>query len=127
MAVTELGLKENRGVIKMKNTETANPEVAKSRNSRSKDKRNGTGRLVRFEIAHPAARSVCVAGTFNGWKPENGTMARTDAGKWTAEVELEPGAYEYRFVVDGAWMQDPNAKASAPNPFGESNSIVTVY
>jgi hypothetical protein len=47
-------------------------------------------------------------------------------GKWAKEITLPEGRYEYRFVVDGAWVTDPNAKETAPNPFGTVNSILTI-
>jgi Glycogen recognition site of AMP-activated protein kinase len=39
---------------------------------------------------------------------------------------LEPGTYEYCFVVDGKWIPDPLAKEMVPNPFGSRNSVITV-
>jgi hypothetical protein len=32
----------------------------------------------------------------------------------------------YRFIVDGEWRSDPNAKESAANEYGETNSVVEV-
>jgi len=36
------------------------------------------------------------------------------------------GHYEYRFIVDGQWMADPNAAQAVPNPFGSSNSVLNI-
>jgi hypothetical protein len=47
-------------------------------------------------------------------------------GKWAKELTLPDGRYEYRFVVDGAWVSDPNAREAAPNPFGTANSVLRV-
>ncbi len=82
--------------------------------------------VVHFELHHPGARSVCLAGTFNNWQPEGTAMAAVGSGKWAKDVSLLPGTYEYRYVVDGQWMEDPQAKKSAPNPFGTWNSVLTV-
>jgi hypothetical protein len=38
-------------------------------------------------------------------------------------MDLKHGAYEYRFIVDGRWQQDPMACDSVPNPYGSRNSI----
>lgn len=81
---------------------------------------------VRFEYTHPTAISVCVAGTFNGWKPEAKTLHRAGTGHWMKDTALAPGNYEYCFIVDGQWMPDPQARESVPNPFGGRNSILIV-
>jgi hypothetical protein len=47
-------------------------------------------------------------------------------GEWIAEVDLKPGAYEYRFVVDGQWIEDPAAREQRTNPYGGCNSVVRV-
>ena len=81
---------------------------------------------VRFEFSHPTAASVCVAGTFNQWKPEAKALHSTGVGKWWKDTSLAPGTYEYCLVVDGEWMPDPLARESVPNPFGGRNSILKV-
>ena|ERR1700744_4676603 len=81
---------------------------------------------VRFEFTHPTATSVCVAGSFNGWKPEAKSLHPSDAGKWWKETVMQPGTYEYCFVVDGQWLPDPAAKETVPNPFGGHNSVLKV-
>ncbi|MGO8765071.1 MAG: glycogen-binding domain-containing protein [Limisphaerales bacterium] len=85
-----------------------------------------TLRPVRFEFSHPTAKSVCLAGTFNHWKPEAKTLHSTGVGQWWKETFLAPGTYEYCLVVDGQWMPDPRARESVPNPYGGRNSILTV-
>ncbi len=54
----------------------------------------------------PQARQVSVAGTFNGWSATASPLVR-QGNAWVAEVEVEPGQLEYKFVVDGRWMLDP--------------------
>jgi Glycogen recognition site of AMP-activated protein kinase len=82
--------------------------------------------VVHFEFQHAGARSVCLAGSFNNWQPEGTAMAAVGSGKWAKDLPLLPGTYEYRLVVDGQWMEDPQAKKSAPNPFGTWNSVLMV-
>jgi 1,4-alpha-glucan branching enzyme len=81
---------------------------------------------VRFEFTHPTATSVCVAGTFNHWRPENKTLHSSGTGKWWKETALAPGTYEYCLIVDGHWMPDPLAPETVPNPFGGRNSLLYV-
>jgi 1,4-alpha-glucan branching enzyme len=81
---------------------------------------------VRFEFAHPTAKSVCIAGTFNHWQPEAKTLHSSSTGHWWKETALPPGTYEYCFVVDGQWIPDPLARETVSNPFGGKNSILNV-
>jgi 1,4-alpha-glucan branching enzyme len=82
---------------------------------------------VRFEVEAPKASNVSVAGTFNNWKPGATPLAGIGGGKWAKELPLAPGRYEYRFVVDGQWIDDAKAKAYAPNPHGGRNAVLEVH
>lgn len=81
---------------------------------------------VRFACQHAGASAVFLAGTFNQWDPTATPMQPAGEGRWTVELELAPGVYEYRFVVDGLWLHDPTAETNVPNPFGGLNSVLTV-
>src|SRR5437762_438247 len=79
-------------------------------------KRNGPRpNRICLEYIQPGAKHVQVAGSFNGWRPESTPLQRTDGGKWIGDLRVEPGRYEYLFVVDGQWIPDPNAKESVQN------------
>ena len=48
-------------------------------------------------------------------------------GAFQAKVlTLEPGTYQYRYIVDGEWQEDPANPQSAPGPTGQPNSILHV-
>lgn len=81
---------------------------------------------VRFRLEAPGANRVCVAATFNEWSPTSTPLKKARRGEWEVELKLTPGTYEYRFVVDGQWLDDPHAKGSVPNPYGGQNSVVSV-
>lgn len=53
-------------------------------------------------------------------------MDRADNGNWVKDLNLAPGTYEYRFIVDGHWQADPTADHTVLNPYGERNSLLTV-
>lgn len=72
----------------------------------------------------PQAKSVSVAGTFNGWRPDANPMEHTGEGDWVARLKLKAGIYEYRFVVDGVWTDDPEATDTVPNPHGGRNALL---
>jgi len=81
---------------------------------------------VHIEFAHPTATAIGIAGSFNDWRPEATPMIPLGEGQWAKELALPPGTYEYCVVVDGAWMADPLAKETVPNPFGGLNSVLRV-
>ncbi len=86
-------------------------------------------RRHRFAYAPPAtARSVHVAGSFNGWSPTAWPMTWVESAReWQADRELADGDYQYKFVVDGSqWVSDPRAAASTPDGFGGQNSLLTL-
>ncbi len=81
---------------------------------------------VRLEYTNPTAAAVCVAGTFNDWRPEATPMVALGEGRWKKELALPPGRYEYLFVVDGRWQVDPGAGDRVANPYGGENGVVIV-
>ena len=84
--------------------------------------------VVRFKDA--SAGDVRIAGDFNGWVPDRGVKSLiASEGQervWTKVLTLEPGTYQYRYVVDGEWREDPSNPRSAPGPTGQPNSILHV-
>ena len=74
----------------------------------------------------PKAREVNVAGNFNGWRPDATPLKNTGTGDWAARLMFRSGQYEYRFVVDGRWAEDPRASQRVANPYGGFNSILLV-
>lgn len=81
---------------------------------------------VRFELPYLPAKEVFLAGSFNEWHPAMFPMIESDDGTWVKKLRLPPGKYEYRFVVDGRWISDPNNPLSTANPFGGLNSVIEV-
>lgn len=83
--------------------------------------------FVRFELADPQARSVSVAGSFNGWQIGALALARDARGVWSATAPLPVGEHRYDFVVDGTrWVPDPTAHAEVDDGFGGRNSVIVV-
>ena len=83
------------------------------------------GGSVTFLAAFPQAKSVLLAGDFNGWKPEKNPLTKT-GDDWQAKIQLSKGTYQYRFVVDGHWQHDPANNMTQPNPYGGLNSVLKV-
>ena len=82
---------------------------------------------VRLVLLQPGARSVSVAGDFNGWNPGQTKLERSEGGMWTATIALKPGRYQYMFVIDGKqWIADPFAADGAGDGFGSQNAVLDV-
>jgi hypothetical protein len=65
---------------------------------------------------YPAARTVFVAGDFNNWEPWTTRLARR-GDRWVGRVQLAPGAYGYKFVVDDTtWVRDPGNPRQGGDP-----------
>lgn len=83
--------------------------------------------LVTFVFVSPEARTVALAGDFDGWDRARMQMRREPSGLWTLEVPLAPGRYQYAFVVDGRrFVADPAAPRALGDDFGQPSSVVTV-
>ena len=65
---------------------------------------NGTEVTFRYE---GSATSVYLAGSMNGWSSSATPMTKDENGVWSVTLNLAPGVYEYKFVVNGSWIADP--------------------
>ena len=88
-------------------------------------KKNGYKRAT-FTLLAPDAQSVQVAGDFNSWDTNTHPLKKSSNGLWKRTLNLSPGRYEYRFLVDGQWHNDPQCQSYIPNPFGEDNCVITL-
>ena len=94
--------------------------------SNSKSNYKGGRRRVIFSLESPDANEVILMGDFNQWNPKAHPMKKDKIGVWKKITMLYPGRYEYRFLVDGQWKNDPNNDHSYPNRFGTYNNVVIV-
>ena len=70
------------------------------------------------------AHEVILMGDFNAWNPKKHPMQHNGNGIWQKSVILAPGKYEYKFIVDGRWIEDANNHQSCLNGFGTRNSVI---
>src|SRR5581483_12493546 len=77
---------------------TAHPDGAEISKVAAKRKK------AHFRARASQAVNVAVAGTFNSWQPF--PLQRVGDGFWEMDLNLEPGPYEYRFFIDGLWVND---------------------
>ena len=71
------------------------------------------------------ARKVYLAGEFNNWNPAGKCMVKMKDGTFRAKIKPQPGDYEYKFIADGIWINDPTTEDQI-NLYGTANSVVRV-
>lgn len=77
-------------------------------------------------LSAPAAANVALAGDFTTWELNPKPMKKSKDGCWKVTMNLAPGRYEYKFIVDGQWVEDPTAPERALDPYGGFNSVQVV-
>ena len=82
---------------------------------------------ILFSLLARKTKDVQLVGDFTDWEARPIIMDRMKPRSRTfgVVVDLPPGTYHYKFIVDGEWIEDPKAD-SVPNDFGTSNSVITV-
>ncbi|RNC86401.1 MAG: hypothetical protein ED556_08910 [Winogradskyella sp.] len=81
---------------------------------------------VKFKLkGYEDADKVIISGTFNRWDETGFKMNKTNYG-WEVTLQLRPDIYEYKFIVDGDWIEDPNNPSKTSNKFGGYNSLIDV-
>jgi hypothetical protein len=84
-------------------------------------KGNATFRLK----GYPEASLVVLTGTFNNWSQSQLLFAR-EGDEWVCRVDLDPGVYQYKFIVDGDWLLDPSNPDTAEDEAGNVNNVLEV-
>lgn len=84
-------------------------------------------------VKAPQAKDVFLAGTFNNWNTRSMPMTRTTTGEWVRTLDLAPGRYEYKFMIDGLWCCEPGCDKTyngcpgcVANSFGTMNRLLLV-
>jgi len=83
-------------------------------------------RRVTLSISAPHAEAVFLVGDFNQWNEKMHPMRQEADGVWKKSILVQPGRYEYRFLVDDQWQNDPSNDHLCPNCFGTENNILDV-
>ena len=84
---------------------------------------------ILFTHESRSATSVAVAGEFNEWSPTATPMSDDDGdGVWTVVMDLEPGRYEYKFVIDegAVWEPDTGNPDRVDDNHGGENSVLVL-
>jgi len=94
--------------------------------SKVKAKQKIKRRRVTFSLEAAEAGEVILTGDFNNWDPKRHPMKTDGNGVWNKTVMIPPGKYEYKFIVDGDWTEDPQNAQTCSNYFGTLNSILNL-
>ena len=65
------------------------------------------GNKVTFRYQNSSATSVYLTGSMNNWSKTANKMTKNSSGVWSVTLTLEPGVYEYKFLVNGSQKLDP--------------------
>lgn len=83
---------------------------------------------VTFSIEAKEADQVAVVGDFNNWDVEEGTMKKLKNGTFKTILDLnKDAAYEFKYIIDGEYINEPEADSFKWNAFaGNENGVLVV-
>lgn len=81
---------------------------------------------MEFRFYRPNAQQVSLVGDFTDWYRSAIAMHKTNDGWWTRRLQLDPGVYEFQYLVDGTRYIDFAAFGVERGPLGGWNSVVVV-
>jgi len=84
---------------------------------------------VTFSVPAEDAKKVLVLGSFNDWNEKKALeLKKLKNGNFKGTVDLEKdNSYEFRYLVDGNYVNEEQADAHAWNDFaGAENSVLNV-
>ena len=88
-----------------------------------KSKQKIKRRKVTFSFESSDAKEVILMGDFNNWSKKKHPMKSNNNGMWNKSVMIPPGRYEYKFLVDRQWKEDPQNDQTCLNCFGTYNNV----
>lgn len=91
-----------------------------------KSPRKPEPKRVNFVTKVEGAKEVVVTGEFTSWARDKVRLKPSGPGEWGASLDLAPGEYRYRLIVDGEWRDDAQAKKRVPNAYGSEDCVLSV-
>ena len=90
-----------------------------------------------------SANNVSLVGDFNSWNDAAHRLERIEGGfetvwiagakrevqveaGWEINMQLNPGRYRYKYIIDGNWLSDPSHEYREDDGHGGYNSIVKI-
>jgi len=84
-----------------------------------------TGNTTFTLPGHTDAEAVAIYGSFNDWIQTKNYCAKQADG-WVCHVDLAPGKYTYKFLVDGIGLNDPTNPATEADSNGLVDSVIVI-
>ncbi len=84
-----------------------------------------TGNTTFKLTGHTDAQAVAIYGSFNDWIQTKNYCAKEGEG-WTCHVELAPGKYTYKFLIDGVGLNDPANSLTEDDGNGHMDSVIVI-
>jgi 1,4-alpha-glucan branching enzyme len=83
---------------------------------------------VTFSLDAKEANEVAVVGDFNNWNATEGELSKLKNGTFKGVFDLsKDSSYEFKYIVDGNYVNDPQADSYRYNEFaGAENSVLEV-
>jgi 1,4-alpha-glucan branching enzyme len=83
---------------------------------------------VTFQVPAAEAQDVRVVGTFNQWNTESTPLKKLKNGSFKGTVDLDKDqSYEFRYLVDGHYVNDEQADAYRWNEFAaDENGVLNL-
>jgi 1,4-alpha-glucan branching enzyme len=75
---------------------------------------------ITFRLFAPEAQEVYLVSNINAWTPSAHEMRKESSGFWQKTLLLPEGVYQYYFIVDGEWREDPECKERLEAQFGKT-------
>lgn len=85
-----------------------------------------TLKKIPLRIRAEGAKEVILTGDFTQWARDKVRLSPAASGEWITVLDLAPGEYQYRLIVDGEWRDHADAARRVPNSFGTQNCVLTV-
>jgi enterochelin esterase-like enzyme len=86
---------------------------------------SSTGNTIFTLRGHTDAEAVAIYGSFNDWIQTKNYCAKESDG-WVCRIDLTPGKYTYKFLVDGLGLHDPNNSATEDDGNGHMVSVIMI-
>lgn len=77
----------------------------------------------RFLVTAPRATAIKLVGDFTRWHENPLFLQQGEDGTWGVEVELAPGAYHFRFIVDQEPDTGSDDVVEVPGPEGRPQTV----
>jgi hypothetical protein len=84
-----------------------------------------TGNTTFTLRGHTDAEAVAIYGSFNDWIQTKNYCAKESDG-WVCRIDLTPGKYTYKFLVDGVGLNDPANSTTEDDGNGHMDSVIII-